>query len=94
MGWERRLFPVGQYTEQYGAELTAEDGRMPYVPENCAHGCQTLEDQTEIYYMTSGFHTPGAVRCVRFDCRVFGLQWPLVAAVVSEQDLNWPLVEQ
>jgi len=67
---------------------------MPYVPENCVHGCPALEDQTEIYYMTSGFYTPCAARGVRFDYPVFGIQWPLVAAVVSEQDLNWPLVEQ
>jgi len=82
------------YGRWYGAELTADNGRMLYVPENCAHGCQTLEDQTEIYYMTSAFYTPEAVRGVRFDDPVFGIQWPLVAAVVSEQDLNWPLVEQ
>jgi hypothetical protein len=44
--------------------------------------------------MPSGFYTPGTVRGVRFDDPVFGIQWPLAAAVVSEQDLNWPLVEQ
>jgi dTDP-4-dehydrorhamnose 3,5-epimerase len=82
------------YGEWYGAELSAENGRMLYVPEHCAHGYQTLEECTEIYYMTSGFYTPSTVRGVRFDDPVYGIQWPLVATVVSEQDRNWPLTER
>ena len=53
--------------EWYGVELSAENGRMLFVPERCAHGCQTLEKNTEFYYMTSGFYTHSAVRGVRFD---------------------------
>ena len=82
------------YGEWHGVELSAENGRMLYVPGNCAHGYQTLEDCTDIYYMTSAFYTPSAVRGVRFDDPAFGIQWPLAAAVVSDQDRNWPLVEQ
>jgi dTDP-4-dehydrorhamnose 3,5-epimerase len=82
------------YGKWYGVKLTAENGRMLYVPERCAHGCQSLEESTEIYYMTSAFYTPSAVRGVRFDDPAFRIQWPLVATGVSEQDRNWPLVEQ
>lgn len=78
----------------FGAELSAENGRMLYVPEDCAHGYQTLEEYTEIYYMTSGFYNPGLVRGVRFDDPAFRIQWPLVATAVSEQDRNWPLLER
>lgn len=82
------------YGEWYGAGLSAENGRMLYVPEHCAHGYQTLDEYTETYYMTSGFYTPSSVCGVRFDDPVFSIQWPLVAKVVSEQDRNWPLVER
>ncbi len=78
----------------YGAELSAENGRMLYVPEHCGHGYQTLEEHTEIYYMASEFFTPGSVRGVRFDDPAFGVQWPLPAVMVSEQDRNWPLTER
>lgn len=78
----------------FGAELSAENGRMLYVPENCAHGYQTLEDRTEMYYMTSQFYTPSTVRGARFDDPAFRIQWPLAATVVSEQDRNWPLVQR
>lgn len=81
------------YGRWYGTELSVENARMLYVPEHCAHGYQTLEDYTEIYYMTSEFYAPSSVRGVRFDDPAFRIQWPLVATVVSEQDRNWPLIE-
>jgi dTDP-4-dehydrorhamnose 3,5-epimerase len=78
----------------YGTVLSAENGRMLYVPEHYAHGYQTLEDQTEMHYMTSAFYTPSAVRGARFDDPAFGIGWPLPPTVVSEQDLNWPLLKR
>lgn len=80
------------YREWYGVELSAENGRMMYVPGHCAHGYQTLEDRTEMYYMTSAFYTPSAVCGVRFDDPAFGIQWPLAVTAVSDQDLRWPLI--
>jgi dTDP-4-dehydrorhamnose 3,5-epimerase len=80
------------YFKWYGTELTAENGRMLYIPEHCAHGYQTLEESTEMHYMTSAFYTPSAARGVRFNDPSFKIEWPLVATIVSEQDLNWPLV--
>src|SRR5262249_43008860 len=78
------------YGKWYGAELTAENGRMLYVPEECAHGYQALKDDTEMYYMTSQFYTTSAVRGVRFDDPTFAIQWPLSPTSISEQDRNWP----
>ena len=79
------------YRKWYGAELSAENGRMLYVPEGCAHGYQTMEDDTEMFYMTSAFYTPETVRGARFDDPAFGIRWPLDVTVVSEQDRGWPL---
>jgi dTDP-4-dehydrorhamnose 3,5-epimerase len=82
------------YGKWYGEELSAENGRMLYVPELCAHGYQTLEDNTEMYYMTSQFYSLSAATGVRFDDPAFGIEWPLAATVVSEQDRNWPLTKR
>jgi dTDP-4-dehydrorhamnose 3,5-epimerase len=81
------------YGNWYGVELTAENGRMLFLPEGCAHGYQTLEDNTEMYYMASEFYTPTVARGVRFDDPAFDIRWPLAATAVSEQDRNWLLVE-
>jgi dTDP-4-dehydrorhamnose 3,5-epimerase len=80
------------YGEWYGAELSADNGRMLYVPERCAHGLQTLADETEIYYLASGFYSPTHARGRRFDDPAFDIRWPLVVSSISEQDSRWPLV--
>jgi dTDP-4-dehydrorhamnose 3,5-epimerase len=80
------------YGKWYGAELSVDNGRMLYLPEGCAHGYQTLQECTEMYYMASEFYTPTAAHGVRFDDPAFGILWPLAATMVSDQDRNWPLV--
>jgi dTDP-4-dehydrorhamnose 3,5-epimerase len=78
----------------FGTDLSTDNGRMLYVPEGCAHGYQTLEENTEMYYMTSALYTPASSHGVRFDDPAFGIEWPLAATVVSEQDRNWPLFQR
>lgn len=78
----------------FGIELCADSYQMLYVPEGCGHGYQTLEDNTDLYYMTSQYFTPEAARGVRFDDPAFGIEWPLVPTAMSDQDRNWPLVSE
>jgi dTDP-4-dehydrorhamnose 3,5-epimerase len=80
------------YGKWSGTELSAQNGRMLYVPERCAHGYQSLEDRTEMYYLTSQYYAPDAACGARFDDPAFGIQWPLAHSAVSVQDRNWPLV--
>jgi dTDP-4-dehydrorhamnose 3,5-epimerase len=80
------------YGKWFGTELSAENGRMLYLPESCGHGYQTLQEDTEMHYMASAYYTPSAARGVRIDDPAFGIQWPLAVAAISEQDRNWPLV--
>lgn len=80
------------YGKWFGVELSAENGRMLYLPEHCAHGYQTLEDSTEMHYMASQYYVPTASRGVRFDDPAFNIRWPLPAEIVSEQDRKWPLI--
>lgn len=81
------------YRYWYGSCLNSDNGRMLYVPEGCAHGCQSLEDNTEIHYMTSAYYSPTYSRGIRYDDPAFGIRWPIVASSVSDQDRSWPLVE-
>lgn len=82
------------YRQWYGIQLSAENGRMLLIPGGCAHGYQTLEDATEMHYMASAIYAPASARGVRFDDPAFGIEWPLEATVVSEQDRNWPLAQR
>ena len=73
-----------------GVELTAENGRMLYVPEGFAHGYQTLMDETDLVYQTSQFYVKEAAKGVRYDDPAFAIQWPLPVSVISSGDRSWP----
>ncbi len=74
------------YRRWFAAELTAQNYRMLYVPEGCAHGFQTLEDDTVVVYQMSEFYHPESTRGVRWDDPAFGIAWPLRPTVISGQD--------
>lgn len=79
------------FRQWFGAELTADNRRMLYVPEGFAHGFQTLEDETEVFYQISVPYVPGAGRGVRWDDPAFGIQWPHAdERVMSDRDRGYP----
>jgi dTDP-4-dehydrorhamnose 3,5-epimerase len=80
------------YLRWYGEELTPGNGRMLYVPEGCAHGCQAIQDDTEFHYMASAVFAPGHATGVRYDDPALAIAWPLAVSLVSEQDRNWPAI--
>lgn len=82
------------YGKWFGTELSADNQRMLYIPERCGHGYQTLEDGTNVYYLTSQYFTPSAARGARFDDPAFGIKWPLAPTAISEQDRSWPLMRE
>jgi len=77
------------YLQWEGVELTAENRRALYVPKGCAHGFQTLTDDTEVLYQITSFFAPEAASGYRYDDPAFGIAWPLAVAVISPRDLRW-----
>lgn len=74
----------------YGIELTAENGKMLYVPEGFAQGYLTLVDDTEMTYQTSRFFDREAATGVRYNDPKLRIVWPEDVQVISEQDKKWP----
>jgi len=70
-------------------ELTAGNRRMVYVPEGVAHGFQTLEDDTEIFYQMSAAHHPECARGVRWNDPAFAIRWPGADPVLSDRDRHF-----
>lgn len=71
-------------------QLSAQNRSMHYVPKGCAHGFQTLEDDTEVFYQISEFYHPECARGVRWDDPAFGIQWPDAARILSTKDRQYP----
>jgi dTDP-4-dehydrorhamnose 3,5-epimerase len=72
------------------AELSAEERNMLYIPEGCAHGYITLEDDCEVLYQMSAAYRPELARGVRWNDPAFGIAWPVEVAVISERDRTYP----
>jgi dTDP-4-dehydrorhamnose 3,5-epimerase len=70
--------------------LTSTNRNMVYVPENCAHGFLTLEDETEVFYQMSEFYDAESARGLRWNDPAFQISWPGKVAVISERDQKYP----
>lgn len=73
--------------------VTARERNMVYVPEGCAHGFLTLENDTEVFYQISEFYHPESARGVRWDDPAFRIHWPQNVEVISERDRAYPAFE-
>ena len=71
-------------------ELTAENRRMFYIPEGCAHGFQTLQDSSEVFYQMSQVYTPEFATGVRWNDQAFGIEWPHDERTIIPRDQNYP----
>jgi dTDP-4-dehydrorhamnose 3,5-epimerase len=81
------------FKQWMAVELTGENRRMLYIPEGFAHGFQTLEDNSEIFYQMSEFYHPECARGVRWDDPTFRIKLPLAQVIVSAKDRSYPSFE-
>jgi dTDP-4-dehydrorhamnose 3,5-epimerase len=70
--------------------LTARDYKMLYVPEGFAHGFQSLEDNSEVFYQMSEFYAPQCARGVRWNDPAFDIHWPIPEPIMLERDRHYP----
>lgn len=78
------------FKQWIATELTADNYKMNYIPNGCAHGFQTLEDNTEVLYLMSQAHNPEHASIVRWDDHAFKINWPLTPTVISKRDSTLP----
>lgn len=78
------------FGKSFGAELSAENRRMMYVPKGFAHGFITLSDDAEAFYFVDEFYAPQNERGVRWNDPAFKIDWPIEPVVLSEKDQNHP----
>lgn len=78
------------FKKHVAVELTAGNRKMIVIPKGCAHGFQTLQDDTEVLYHMSEFHAPDHAAGVRWDDPAFGIVWPDGNPILSERDRSFP----
>jgi dTDP-4-dehydrorhamnose 3,5-epimerase len=83
------------YKQWFPQELTAENRSTLYIPEHFAHGFQTLEDGSEVFYQLSECYSPGSEHGFRWDDPAFGIQWPVTEGIIiNERDRSYPDFER
>ena len=78
------------YCQWCAVELSDGNYKMLYVPEGFAHGFQTLEDDTVVFYQMSEFYHPECSRGVRWDDPSFGIAWLGDVKIIAEKDQQYP----
>ena len=79
------------FLQWVGAELTADNRQIMYIPPGCAHGYQTLADDTEVFYFVSAPYSPPHQRGVRWNDPAFGIEWPLGSpTAIHGRDAAYP----
>lgn len=81
------------FLQHFTVELSAENKKMIYVPEDFAHGFQALEDDSELIYHHTEYYTPDADRGLRFDDPSLNIKWPLPPVMLSEKDKSYKLID-
>ncbi len=70
-------------------ELTADNHQMLYLPTGCAHGFQTLVDNTEVCYQVSAVYHTESGRGVRWNDPAFGIELPLAVTIINDRDRSY-----
>lgn len=78
------------YGRWVGEILSEVNHAALVIPEGCAHGFQTLEDETEVLYQIAGPYQPEASRGVRWNDPQLAVAWPLAGPILSERDAELP----
>ncbi len=81
------------YRDSWWVRLDTVASRALFLPGGVAHGYQSLDDNTEVLYMTDQFYAPELETGVRFNDPAFAIPGPLPVRDVTSRDLHWPLLE-
>lgn len=63
-----------------GVELTESNHKQLWVPQGFAHGFLVLSESADFLYKTTDYYAPSHERCIRWDDRSIGIEWPETGA--------------
>jgi dTDP-4-dehydrorhamnose 3,5-epimerase len=73
----------------FGIELSELNHKMLYIPEGFAHGFQTLEENSEIFYQMSQEFMEKYATGIKWDSKDFKISWPILPPILSKKDEMW-----
>jgi dTDP-4-dehydrorhamnose 3,5-epimerase len=75
-----------------GVELSAENHRQLYIPENFAHGFIVLSDTALFHYLCTREYRPEFEVAVAWNDPDIAVKWPMEPTAISGKDGNAPFL--
>lgn len=72
--------------------LDGTSSRSLFIPEGCAHGFQTLDDDCEMLYFHTSAYLKEAEGGIHPNDPCVGIVWPLPFTELSERDASHPML--
>ncbi len=82
------------YLQWISVELSKKNMKMIYIPEGCAHGFQTLENNSEIIYFHSEYYSPENEIRINYKDKRLCIKWPLEVTKISAKDSIETIAEE
>lgn len=80
------------YGQYLATELSPKNPKAIYIPNGCAHGFLSLEDNSMVIYLQTSTYSKEHDEGVKFDS--FGMDWGSEKHVLSERDLGFPTFKE
>jgi dTDP-4-dehydrorhamnose 3,5-epimerase len=76
------------FGKHVAVELSAENGRMLWIPEGFGHGFLVLTEQAGFAYKVTDYYNPKGERTIVWNDPELGIEWPIkpADAIVSGKD--------
>jgi len=81
------------YLKWFGVELTHENYMQLLVPKGFGHGFITLSDNSIVAYKVDEYYSKQQDRSIRFNDGYLKIDWKGLTPILSDKDLNAPLLK-
>lgn len=73
-----------------GEILSADNGRLLYVPPGFAHGFCVLSETADLIYKTTDYYHPESEKGIIWNDAQIGVEWPITTPLLSARDQALP----
>lgn len=80
------------FLQYVSVELSADNNQAFIIPEGCAHGFQSLEDDCALLYLHSAPYSKENESGVLYNDPILRIDWPFEPTVLSERDQSFSLL--
>lgn len=70
----------------FGTVLSAQNRHQLYIPPGFAHGFCATSEVADVVYKCTALYEPSEDRCLRWDDRDVGVEWPVEKPLLSDKD--------